>query len=99
MIEDKAKMKNIEIKTMFKEDDLSIIKTDKKRLSQVLLNLVNNAIKFTSRNGKIEIFVEKVLDQNDQFTHVKFTVNDSGLGIKDQDKPKLFKLFGMVKDE
>ena len=33
MIEDKTKMKNIEIKTMFKEDDLSIIKTDKKRLS------------------------------------------------------------------
>jgi signal transduction histidine kinase len=96
MIEDKTKMKNIEIRTIFKDTNLSLIKTDKKRLTQVLLNLVNNALKFTSRGGKIEILIERVFNVNDQFSHVKFSVNDSGIGIKDEDKPKLFKLFGMI---
>jgi len=92
MIEDKTKMKNIQIKTVFKgeNDDLSLIKTDKKRLTQVLLNIVNNALKFTSRDGQIEIVIEKIFDNKNQFSHVKFSVFDSGIGIRDEDKPKLF---------
>ena len=93
MIEDKTKMKNIQIKTNFKQyfnDDFSYIKTDKKRLTQVLLNLVNNALKFTERNGQIEIYVEKVIDKSGRFSHIKFSVIDTGIGIKDEDKSKLF---------
>lgn len=39
---------------------MNIVKTDQKRFQQILLNLYSNAIKFTDRQGKIVILVEKV---------------------------------------
>jgi signal transduction histidine kinase len=65
-------------------------------MTQVLLNLVNNALKYTQREGKIRIIIEKVSDREGRLTHIKFQILDNGIGIKDEDKPKLFKLFGML---
>ena len=59
------------------------------------MNLFSNAIKFTDRNGKIVIMVE--LDAANNI--LIFSMIDSGLGIKNKDKGKLFKLFGSIKDE
>jgi signal transduction histidine kinase len=60
----------------------------------VLLNIVSNAIKFTDRNGKIVIVVEKI-DQD----FIRVSVVDNGIGIKKKNQDKLFKLFGTFKDE
>ena len=98
MVEDKTVMKKIEITTSF-DSDIRVIKTDKKRLTQVLLNLVNNALKFTPREGDIQIGIENVSDDLDNLTHLRVSVTDSGIGIKDEDKQKLFKLFGMLKEK
>ena len=91
-------MKKIEIKSNFIGNEISIIKTDKKRLTQVLLNIINNALKFTSREGNIQIKIENIKDVYGKITHIKISVSDTGIGIKDEDKPKLFKLFGMLKE-
>ena len=40
--------------------------------------------------------MEKVRGMLNNFSHVKFSVIDSGIGIKEEDKGKLFKLFGML---
>ena len=50
-------------------------------------------MKFTDRNGKILIEVKKLDKQ------IKVSVTDNGLGIKEQDKDKLFKLFGSIKNQ
>ena len=96
---DKIDMKTIQISTHFKNFTLNnkenfIIKTDIKRLQQVFLNLMSNAIKFTDRNGKITVIVEKCEED-----FVRLSVIDNGLGIKNKDQDKLFKLFGSIKDK
>ena len=60
--------------------------TDKYRLQQVLLNYQSNALKFTPRNGLVEIICSKEGDS----VHIK--VKDTGIGIKKEDIKKLFKL-------
>lgn len=68
-----------------------LISSDEKRIQQVLLNLVSNALKFT-KGGEVEIIVE-IKDKM-----LKISVRDTGVGIQDKDKEKLFKLFGYVND-
>ena len=59
---------------------------------QVILNLQSNALKFTE-SGKVEIVVQMVSEEV-----LKISVKDSGIGIHELDKEKLFKLFGFVQD-
>ena len=66
------------------QKDYRII-TDQKRLQQVLLNLCSNALKFTEREGRVKIIAK--LKKNN---FIKLTVIDTGIGIKEEDKGKLF---------
>ncbi|MCC6600430.1 MAG: response regulator [Crocinitomicaceae bacterium] len=67
---------------------------DERRLRQVLLNLVNNAIKFTE-NGEILIKAELVNRESD-FVQVKFSVADTGIGIEADKLGKLFEAFSQT---
>jgi signal transduction histidine kinase len=58
-----------------------------------LLGIQSNAIKFT-RKGYVTINVEIETHGEDQY--LKISVEDSGIGIKQQDQKKLFKLFGFL---
>ena len=69
------------------KDDFMLY-ADKKRLNQVVYNLINNAIKFTS-NGSIHVIVEKNTNNN----ALIIKVQDSGIGIDDDIYPKLFTKF------
>ena len=73
--------------------DNQIIKSDKKRIQQVLLNLISNSLKFTGRKGQIKIQLE--LKGKDKKT-LKLSVSDNGIGIREIDQDKIFKLFGAV---
>ena len=65
---------------------------DTRRLKQILINLLNNAVKFT--NEKQSIGLEVVGFQEEEVIH--FTVWDNGIGIADADMDKLFKSFVQV---
>lgn len=65
------------------------------RIQQVLLNLQANALKFTEKGSvRIEVEIVEVIKEH----WLKVSIIDTGIGIKEEDKPKLFKLFGFVMD-
>lgn len=77
-----------------KEFDTRIPKVligDSVRLNQIFLNLIGNAIKFTSK-GKIKISARLVDTIGDKVT-IEFTVSDTGIGIAENMIPKLFENF------
>lgn len=68
----------------------SILYGDNTRIKQVVLNLLTNAIKYT-KEGFVEFKVNTV--QKDNICRLIFTVEDSGIGIKEESLPKLFSKF------
>jgi len=69
---------------------------DKTKLSQIINNLVGNAIKFTA-NGKVELSVKKV-NLTENKVKLMFSVADSGIGIPEQDIPRLFNPFTQLEN-
>jgi len=62
------------------------ISSDRRRVEQVLTNLLSNAIKFTEE-GKVRVLCSQAEQE------VLITVNDTGIGIMDEDMDRLFKPF------
>ena len=65
---------------------------DEKRLSQVISNLLDNAIKFTPEGGKINLSA-RMLEECKGAITLQIEVKDSGIGITKEDKENIFKLF------
>lgn len=60
---------------------------DSDEIAQVLVNLIDNAIKYSTRNGKVSV---RAYEENDE---IVFAVQDTGIGILRQDLPRLFERF------
>ena len=71
-----------------------LLKGDAVRIRQVLINLIGNAIKFTEK-GEVNVLVD-VVSRYEKLVRLKFSVNDTGIGISDSDKKCLFKSFSQV---
>ena len=67
------------------------IRTDATRLRQILINLLGNGIKFTDA-GHVSLSVDYDASQNDS-SMLRFRVSDTGIGISEEQKEKLFKPF------
>ncbi|TDF37356.1 response regulator [Alteromonadaceae bacterium M269] len=65
---------------------------DPLRLGQILINLGNNAVKFTDPGGEITIIVE-VLNSQEKSVLMQFSVRDSGIGMSEEQQEKLFQSF------
>ncbi|WP_010258008.1 response regulator [Treponema primitia] len=65
---------------------------DEQRLAQVITNLLSNAVKFTPEEGTIKLIASFIKEEQDTCT-VKIEVIDSGIGISDEQKAKLFGSF------
>ena len=63
------------------------IKADLRKLKQILFNLISNAVKFTTTGGAVTVLGEREGD------FINITVVDTGVGIREEDIPKLFKPF------
>ncbi|MFC1606461.1 response regulator [Candidatus Latescibacterota bacterium] len=67
---------------------------DSLRLGQVLVNLGNNAVKFTEK-GEI-VLTSKLLERSDDDVTLRFSIRDSGIGMTEEQKNKLFKAFSQA---
>jgi len=90
----RALEKNIELLYNIEQEISPVISGDKTRLRQILVNLVGNAIKFTS-SGNITVSVTKVF-QKDQYVELQFSVKDTGIGIAPEQIDRLFKAFSQA---
>jgi len=90
----KAIRKHLNLITDLDTNIPSSLRGDPLRLKQVLLNLVNNAIKFTSR-GQVIVSCSVTEETKEGFQFI-FKVSDTGIGIHKDQKDKLFKSFSQV---
>ncbi|WP_295419708.1 ATP-binding protein [Sulfurovum sp.] len=68
---------------------------DPTKISQILVNLVSNAIKFTSLTGNVDVSIQKVA-QTDEDVSVRFAVSDTGIGITEEQRKVIFDAFAQA---
>ena len=90
----KAEEKGLELVFALPPDLPDALVGDPARLGQVLINLGNNAIKFTER-GEVVVAVE-VLARDATSVRLRFEVRDSGIGITPEERQRLFKPFSQA---
>lgn len=99
LLASKAAEKNIELACRLDTDVPAGIIGDPVRLKQILMNLLNNAIKFTER-GEVVISVSSIVadakNRPGESTLLRFAVRDTGIGIPQDRMHRLFKSFSQV---
>ncbi len=73
------------------EESLPKIRIDRRRLSKVFVNLIENAIQHSPRQGAVNVETRRIVDGNHEW--VECAIKDSGAGILDEDLPKIFEPF------
>lgn len=86
-LENKAKMKNITLSFKEKYTSPAYVKADREKIRQVMLNLIENSLKYGKDNGSTAI---KIFELHDQYL---IEVTDNGIGIDEKHLPRLFERF------
>ncbi len=79
----------------FIDPTLPMIHGDPTKLTQIMTNLIGNAVKFTKEGGAVEIDVRKI-KESDTDINIRFSVKDSGIGISAEQKKKIFEPFSQA---
>ncbi|MEG2350415.1 MAG: ATP-binding protein, partial [Hungatella sp.] len=87
-----AQQKGVEYEALLTSFTADAYIGDAMKLQQVLVNLISNAIKFTPVGGRVQFLVHQEKISRDEAL-MKFTINDTGIGITEDFLPKLFEPF------
>ncbi len=89
-----AKQKDLKVRSSITANTPKIVFVDSIRLKQVLVNLLNNAVKFTEKGlVELDLAFEKISDSKGKYT---FSIKDTGIGISKENSYKLFKAFSQA---
>ncbi len=91
MVQQKADQKNLCFTVDVNKELPNCLYGDDVRIKQVLLNLLSNAVKYTHK-GNVKLYVKGTSDDK-RMVQLKFSVVDTGIGIRDEDMPMMFKNF------
>ncbi|NOR87735.1 MAG: response regulator [Bacteroidales bacterium] len=91
LFELKANEKNLVFKYHIDENVPVYIQSDQTRIKQILINLINNAIKFTSE-GSVELVIKLISHYESTYT-LRFDIIDNGIGISEENQAKIFTSF------
>lgn len=91
----KAESKGLKLSLEMPEQVPRVIQSDPTRIRQILVNLIGNAIKFTD-SGAITVRARLEEFSMQKTTKVVFTVKDTGIGISNEQKERLFKPFAQA---
>ncbi|MGC9355217.1 MAG: ATP-binding protein, partial [Mariniphaga sp.] len=94
LLQFRAQTKEIELSANINENVPDLLIGDPHRLNQILINLVNNAIKFTEE-GNVRIEITR-LSKNTHNAELLFKVIDTGIGIPEEKQQNLFKEFSQT---
>ena len=92
LIKYQASEKDIDLFLKIDENIPKYIWTDIVRIKQILINLLSNALKFTN-SGKVELNVKLIKSSENNKKIIRFSVIDSGIGIKKINQEKIFNAF------
>ena len=90
-----ASTKGLELLVDFSDDFPEYFYCDSLRLKQVLINLINNAIKFTDK-GFILLTLRFAKSESDDIGIFDFSVKDTGIGVSEKERERLFKSFSQA---
>lgn len=85
-----AGIRNIELLLKDSPCNKMFIKSDRQRFKQIILNLINNAIKYNHEGGKVTITTELLKKGSNNEGNIKISVIDTGFGIPPEDLSKIF---------
>ena len=97
MLNVKAKSRNLYLHTEVADSIPEILKGDAVRLTQILINLLSNALKFTHEGG-VSIKVE-VAEKKDEIVFIRFIISDTGIGIDPAKQKTIFERFHQAQPE
>ena len=98
MISFKAKVKSLEFKVLFDKNIPRKMVGDDIRLRQILVNLLNNAVKYT-HEGVIILSITEMPSDNKEIAKIHFSIKDTGIGIKKEDLKKLCEPFERIEEK
>ncbi len=98
MISFKAKAKDLEFKVEVDDKIPSELFGDDIRIRQILVNLLNNAVKYTHK-GSVTLEVKLLQNEKEDIASILFSVKDTGIGIKEEDIEKLYIPFERIEEK
>lgn len=98
MISFKARAKSLEFKVCINENIPNRLLGDDIRIRQVLVNILNNAVKYT-HEGTVTLEIELLPSEEENTAELLFAIRDTGIGIKEEDIPKLYVPFERIEEK